>query len=123
MFDSSNKGWLAKLIEEVEEDIVEEEEVEVVAAIVESKLVEIVFSSDTMKRIELRLRLKQTRIQNHKKTESDKRVRNREKKRESSKIFCKCLLNWFALQLSLFIHRTNCNYLINQPWNHGMDPG
>ena len=81
------------MIEEVEEDIVEEEEVEVVAAIVESKLVEIVFSSDTMKRIELRLRLKQTRIQNHKKTESDKRVRNREKKRESSKIFCKCLLN------------------------------
>ena len=58
------------MIEEVEEDIVEEEEVEVVAAIVaaivESELVEIVFCSDTMKKIELRLRLKQTRIQNHK---------------------------------------------------------
>ena len=39
--------------------MVEEEEVEVgaaiVAAIVESELVEIVFGSDTMKRIELRL--------------------------------------------------------------------
>ena len=68
---------MAKLIEEVEEDIVEEdiveeEEVEVVvvaaigAAIVESELVEIVFCSDTMKKIELRLKLKQTRIQNHK---------------------------------------------------------
>ena len=68
------------MIEEVEEDIVEE--VEVVAAIVESELVEIVFCSDTMKRIELRLRLKQTRIQNHKKTESERRVRNREKRRE-----------------------------------------
>ena len=70
MFDSSNRGWLAKLIEEVEEDIVEEEEVEVVAtivaAIVESELVEIIFGSDTMKKIELRLKLKQTRIQNHK---------------------------------------------------------
>ena len=42
------------MIEEVEEDIVEEEEVEVVVAIVESELVEIVFGSDTMKRIELR---------------------------------------------------------------------
>ena len=39
----------------VEEDMVEDEEVEVVAAIVESELVEIVFGSDTMKRIELRL--------------------------------------------------------------------
>ena len=61
---------MAKLIEEVEEDIVEEEEVEVVAtivaAIVESELVEIIFGSDTMKKIELRLKLKQTRIQNHK---------------------------------------------------------
>ena len=57
---------MAKLIKEVEEDIVEEEEVEVVAAIVESKLVEIIFGSDTMKKIELRLKLKQTRIQNHK---------------------------------------------------------
>ena len=50
---------MAKLIEEVEEDIVEEEEVEIavaiVAAIVESELVEIVFGSDTMKKIELRL--------------------------------------------------------------------
>ena len=43
------------MIEEVEEDIVEEEEVEVVVAIVESELVEIVFGSDTMKKIELRL--------------------------------------------------------------------
>ena len=61
---------MAKLIEEVEEGIVEEEEVEVVAtivaAIVESELVEIIFGSDTMKKIELRLKLKQTRIQNHK---------------------------------------------------------
>ena len=46
---------MAKLIEEVEEDIVEEEEVEVVAAIVESELVEIVLGSNTMKKIELRL--------------------------------------------------------------------
>ena len=46
---------MAKLIKEVEEDIVEEEEVEVVAAIVESELVEIVLGSDTMKKIELRL--------------------------------------------------------------------
>ena len=51
MFDNSNKGWLIKLIEEVEEDMVEEEEVEVVAAIVESELVEIVLGSDTMKKI------------------------------------------------------------------------
>ena len=57
---------MIKLIEEVEEDMVEEEEVEVGAAIVESELVEIVFGSDTMKKIELRLKLKQTRIQNHK---------------------------------------------------------
>ena len=59
MFDTSNRGWLTKLIEEVEEDMVEDEEVEVVAAIVaaivESELVEIVFGFDTMKRIELRL--------------------------------------------------------------------
>ena len=46
---------MIKLIEEVEEDIVEEEEVEVVAAIVESELVEIVLGSNTMKKIELRL--------------------------------------------------------------------
>ena len=50
---------MIKLIEEVEEDMVEDEEVEVVAAIVaaivESELVEIVLCSDTMKRIELRL--------------------------------------------------------------------
>ena len=54
MFDNSNKGWLIKLIEEVEEDMVEEEEVEVgaaiVAAIVESEFVEIVLGSDTMKK-------------------------------------------------------------------------
>ena len=54
MFDNSNRGWLIKLIEEVEEDMVEEEEVEVgvaiVAAIVESEFVEIVFCSDTMKK-------------------------------------------------------------------------
>ena len=49
--DNSNRGWLIKLIEEVEEDMVEEEEVEVGAAIVESELVEIVFGSDTMKKI------------------------------------------------------------------------
>ena len=55
MFDNSNRGWLIKLIEEVEEDMVEEEEVEVgaaiVAAIVESELVEIVLGSDTIKKI------------------------------------------------------------------------
>ena len=51
MFDNNNRGWLIKLIEEVEEDMVEEEEVEVGAAIVESELVEIVFGSDTMKKI------------------------------------------------------------------------
>ena len=50
MFDNSNRGWLIKLIEEVEEDMVEEEKVEVGAAIVESELVEIVFGSDTMKK-------------------------------------------------------------------------
>ena len=56
MFDNSNRGWLIKLIEEVEEDMVEEEEVEVgvaiVAAIVESEFVEIVFGSDTMKKFD-----------------------------------------------------------------------
>ena len=45
MFDNSNRGWLIKLIEEVEE-----EEVVVGAAIVESEFVEIVFCSDTMKK-------------------------------------------------------------------------
>ena len=49
MFDNSNRGWLIKLIEEVEE-----EEVVVgaaiVAAIVESEFVEIVLGSDTMKK-------------------------------------------------------------------------
>ena len=56
MFDNSNRGWLIKLIEEVEEDMVEEEEEEVavgaaiVAAIVESEFVEIVLGSDTMKK-------------------------------------------------------------------------
>ena len=54
MFDNSNRGWLIKLIEEVEGDMVEEEEVAVgaaiVAAIVESEFVEIVFCSDTMKK-------------------------------------------------------------------------
>ena len=54
MFDNSNRGWLIKLIEEVEEDMVEEEEVEVgaaiVAAIVESEFVKIVLGSDTMKK-------------------------------------------------------------------------
>ena len=44
MFDNSNRGWLIKLIEEVEE-----EEVVVGAAIVESEFVEIVFCSDTIK--------------------------------------------------------------------------
>ena len=56
MFDNSNRGWLIKLIEEVEEDMVEEEEVEVgaaiVAAIVESEFVEIVLGSDTMKKFD-----------------------------------------------------------------------
>ena len=40
MFDNSNRGWLIRLIEEVEEDMVEEEEVVVGAAIVESEFVE-----------------------------------------------------------------------------------
>ena len=85
MFDSSNRGWLAKLIEE---------EVEVVAAIVESELVGIVWSSDTMKRIELRSRLKQTKNSEsqEKNREWKKSEKQREKKRESSRIFCKCLL-------------------------------
>ena len=84
---------MAKLIEEVKEDIVEEEEVEVVAAIVESELVEIVFGFDIMKKIELRLKLKQTRIQNHKENrEYKKSEEQREKKKESSRIFCKSLL-------------------------------
>ena len=52
MFDNSNRGWLIKLIEEVEEDMVEEEEVEVGAAIVESEFVEIVLGSDTMKKFD-----------------------------------------------------------------------
>ena len=58
MFDNSNRGWLIKLIEEVEGDMVEEEEEEVavgaaiVAAIVESEFVEIVFGSDTMKKFD-----------------------------------------------------------------------
>ena len=47
MFDNSNRGWLIKLIEEVEE-----EEVVVVAAIVESEFVEIVLGSDTMKKFD-----------------------------------------------------------------------
>ena len=56
MFDNSNRGWLIKLIEEVEEDMVEEEEVVVgaaiVDAIVESEFVEIVLGSDTMKKFD-----------------------------------------------------------------------
>ena len=52
MFDNSNRGWLIKLIEEVEEDMVEEEEVVVGAAIVESEFVEIVLGSDTMKKFD-----------------------------------------------------------------------
>ena len=51
MFDNSNRGWLIKLIEEVEE-----EEVVVgaaiVAAIVESEFVEIVLCSNTMKKFD-----------------------------------------------------------------------
>ena len=83
---------MAKLIEEVEEDIVEEEEVEVVAtivaAIVESELVGIVFCSDTMKRIELTSRLKQTKnSESQEKTENERRVRNREKRRERAPEF------------------------------------
>ena len=52
MFDNSNRGWLIKLIEEVEEDMVEEEEVVVGATIVESEFVEIVLGSDTMKKFD-----------------------------------------------------------------------
>ena len=91
------------MIKEVEEDIVEEEEVEVVVAIVESELVEIVLCSDTMKRIELMLRLKQTRIQNHKKTESERRVRNKEKRKERVPEFSiKVCLNIFITSLSIY---------------------
>ena len=61
------------MIEEVKEDIFEEEEVEVVAAIVESELVEIIFYFDTMKRIELRSRMKHT-----KNLESQEKQRMRE---------------------------------------------
>ena len=96
------------MIKEVEEDIVEEEEVEVVAAIVESELVEIVLCSDTMKRIELMLRLKQTRIQNHKKIESERRVRNKEKRKERVPEFFvnACLIDLHYNYLYLYIELT-----------------
>ena len=91
MFDSSNRGWLVKLIED---EVVDEGIVEVVATIVESELVGIIFYSDTMKEIELRSRrLKQfwskqrttvqQRIQNHRKPENEgKSEKQREKKRK-----------------------------------------
>ena len=91
MFDNSNRGWLIKLIEEFEEDMVEEEEVEVGAAIVESELVEIVLGSDTMKRIELRLNWsKQECTTTRKNQRVEKKI---EKQRENNgngfRIFCK----------------------------------
>ena len=91
MFDSSNKGWLAKLIEEVEEDMVEDEEVEVVAAIVESELVEIVLCSDTMKRIELRLNWSKQEYTTTRKNQrvEEKREKQRENDGNSFRIFCK----------------------------------
>ena len=100
------------MIKEVEEDIVEEEEVEVVAtivaAIVESELVEIVLCSDTTKRIEIMLRLKQTRIQNHKKTEIERRVRNKEKRKERVPEFSinACLIDLHYNYLYLYIELT-----------------
>ena len=106
MFDSSNRGWLAKLIKEVEEDIVEEEEVEVVAAIVESELVEIVLGSDTMKRIELRLSWSK---QEYTTTRKNQRVEKKiEKQRENNgngfRIFCKDLLKDYHY-LSLYLYK------------------
>ena len=100
MFDSSNRGWLAKLIEE---------EVEVVAAIVESELVGIVFCSDTMKRIELTSRLKQTKnSESQEKTENERRVRNREKRRERALEFSvnACLSHLHYNYLYLYIELT-----------------
>ena len=51
MFDNSNRGWLIKLIEEVEEEEVVVSAA-IVAAIVESEFVEIVLGSDTMKKFD-----------------------------------------------------------------------
>ena len=91
MFDSSNRGWLTKLIEEVEEDMVEDEEVEVVAAIVESELVEIVLCSNTMKRIELRLNWSKQEYTTTRKNQrvEEKREKQRENDGNSFRIFCK----------------------------------
>ena len=95
MFDSSNRGWLIKLIEEVEEDMVEDEEVEVVAAIVaaivESELVEIVLCSDIMKRIELRLNWSKQEYTTTRKNQrvEEKREKQRENDGNSFRIFCK----------------------------------
>ena len=108
MFDSSNRGWLAKLIEEVEEDIVEEEEVEVVAAILESELVEIVLGSNTMKKIELRLNWSKQEYKITRKIwEWKKSEKQRANEGESFRIFCKSLLNHFHYQsLYLYIKST-----------------
>ena len=51
MFDNSNRGWLIKLIEEVEEEEVVVDAA-IVAAIVELEFVEIVLGSDTMKKFD-----------------------------------------------------------------------
>ena len=107
MFDSSNKGWLAKLIEEVEEDIVEEEEVEIavaiVAAIVESELVEIVFGSDTMKKIELRLNWSKQDYTITKRTREWKKSKNRERRRKRVLVFSvKACLVIFITSLSIY---------------------
>ena len=61
-----------------------------------------------LKRIELRLRLKQTRIQNHKKTKSEKRVRNREKRKERVPEFSvnACLIDFHHNYLYLYIELT-----------------
>ena len=63
---------------------------------------------DILKRIELRLRLKQTRIQNHKKTESERRVRNREKRKERVPKFSvnACLIDLYYNYLYLYIKLT-----------------
>ena len=60
---------------------------------------------DILKRIELRLRLKQTRIQNHKKTESERKVRNREKRKERVPEFSvnACLIDLHYNYLYLYI--------------------
>ena len=83
MFDNSNRGWLIKLIEEVEE-----EEVVVGAAIVESEFVEIVLGSDTMKKIWLRLNWSKYKCKNKKKEPENRKgdIRTKERERTMKRI-------------------------------------